>query len=128
MELQQQRAAELIAARENHDVLKKAFEDAAAEYRRIEADFWQDMEDEGLKTLTLDIPGVGTVNLQRRETLRASVLDKEILAANVGEEFREQGFRQKALNELVRDRLASGEPLPEGLDFFSTRRVAVSKR
>jgi hypothetical protein len=131
------KAAELIELKREKDRLKIAFEDAKRAYTAAERDLWHHLdEDLGVKTITLELGEPhGTIQLQRRETIKGRVIDDEAAVAAL----REMGLgeavlkdipqvRQKVLNEHVRDILKSGGDLPEGVDFVPTRYISVSKR
>lgn len=131
-----QRARRLIEAKDKYEAEKLAFEDAKRKYRALEAEFWQHLdEDLGVTTLTLELgEPFGKVQLQKRETIKARVIDAEtaadsITAAGLGDAILQDvpGVRQKVLNEHVRDWLKSGADLPEGIDFTATRYVSVTR-
>jgi hypothetical protein len=121
---------------------REAYEKANAEKKRLEEQrnaaqdaFWEALEDQGMKSTTLDLgPGFGEIQFQRRETIKGIVKDPSAAAAAIREEgladelLGEQKVRQKVLSEYVRDWIASGQSLPEGIDFTPTRYVSITRK
>lgn len=131
------RARRLVDLKDEKNWKEKEAERASKAYADEEREFWSELADElgDIKTVTLDLgDGYGTVQLQRRETITARIVDKE--AAVVSLEAAGLGpgmlgvpeIRKRALNEEVRDRLQRGEALPEGVDFNARRYITVTRK
>lgn len=102
--------------------------DIAAESKlaadHAEYELFQRMEQERCGSQRVD--GIG--NFVRAETEYAQVQDEAALLAWAEAEMPEifeQKPRKKILNEIVRERLNSGEPLPPGLGFYSKQYVSL---
>lgn len=131
------RARELVDAKTDYEEKRIAFEQAKRDFRRIEADLWHYLDEElGVKTITLELGEPhGTIQLQRRETIKGRIIDPEkavaaLREAGLGEAVLKDvpQIRQKVLNDHVRAALKSKAKLPEGVDFIPTRGITVSKR
>lgn len=132
------RARELVDAK--NDFERKALTAKTAEdrYRALERELWIDLQEEFGKvtTVTLDLgEGYGSIQLQRRETITASILNRAEAAEALLEEGLEEavetdapGLRKRVVNQIVRNRLKAGQPLPKGLDFHPRRYIAVTKK
>lgn len=124
----------LLKLRKANDLAQQDAKQAAADLAEFEAELWSDMEDQGLKTLTLELGAPhGKVQIQRRETKFSRVLDKGALIqalseAGIAEELTRPDVRKKQLNEYVRTLLENGSPLPPGLDFTSNKYVSVTRK
>lgn len=92
------------------------------------------MKDQGTETTTLNLgEGYGRVQLGRRETVRSRVIDLDAALDSFESEARvdeitKTEVRKAQLNELVRERLETGQPLPEGVDFTRTPFIQVTRR
>lgn len=131
------RARRLVDLKDEKNKLEKEAERAARAYAEDEREFWAELADElgDIKTVTLDLgEGYGTVQLQRRETITARIVDKEAAVVSLEEAGLGPGMlgvpeiRKRALNEEVRDRLQRGEALPEGVDFNARRYITVTRK
>lgn len=125
----------VVDKREAKDEAVAAEKLAKKEYASAEADFWETMDDLGLTTFTADLgDGYGKVQIQRRETVRGIVIDKEAAVAALREMGLDEGLLgtpeigQAALSEHARDWLASGQQFPEGIDFTKRRYIALSRK
>jgi hypothetical protein len=128
-------ARALVTRRDKRDQLKRDYDNAKADFEGVQADIWEHMEEQKITTLTLDLgEGFGKVQFQKRETIRGIIKDpdkavKSIEAAGLGDALLgERRIIQKALSENMRDWLASGQQIPEGLDFNPTRYVSISRK
>lgn len=114
----------LHALRKTASELKAEADGAKADADRAEYELFQRMEQERCGSQRVD--GIG--NFVRAETEYAQVQDEaellEWAEAEMPEIF-EQKPRKKILNEIVRERLNSGEPLPPGLGFYSKQYVSL---
>lgn len=89
-----------------------------------EQHLFERMESDGVGSLRLE--GIG--NFVRAETVYGQVQDRAEFIKWAGEnapELLETKERKKLVNELVRERLDSGELLPDGLGFYTMRYVSV---
>ncbi len=131
------KARELLELKEKHSRLKAESEKATREFREVEADFWDELDESGLRGAPLDLgEPYGSVTLTRRETIKGRVIDEETAI----ESLKDMGLsdavlkpipqvRQKVLNEHVRDILKSATgKLPDGVDFVKTRYIQVTKK
>lgn len=113
---------------------QKIADAAEKQYREAERDFWLDLEEEGIKTTSFDFDDGSTIQVQRRETITSTILDKEaavqsLVELGYGDELLGQPeIRKKVLNEVVRNLLQAGEGLPEGVDFNPRRYITVTKK
>jgi hypothetical protein len=128
------RARVLLELREKNSVAQRAADEAKAELDAYEAEFWSELEDLGMKSVSLDLgdPYV-EVRLERRETTKSRVLDKAALVAwarehGLAEELVKPEPRKAQLNEYVRTARENGLPLPDGLDFYFDRYVSVTRK
>jgi len=125
----------LVKKREEYEKVDAERKKLEKEFKEVQAEFWEFMDDQGMTTFTADLgPGFGKVQFQKRETIRGIVKDP----AKAAEALRKLGLgdallgepkvHQRALSEHVRDWLASGQPLPEGIDFNPTRYVSQTRK
>lgn len=128
-------ARTLIDKRKAKDEAEAKADAAKRAYKQVEQEFWADMAEEGMTTFTSDLgPGYGKVQFQKRQTVRGIILDKDKAAESLREEGLDDGLlgapeiRKAALNEHVRDLVAAGQPLPEGIDFSDTKYVSISRK
>lgn len=128
-------ARRLVDLREKKDETERIFKKAKKEYKAVEAEFWEHMEDQGLTSFNQDLgDGYGKIQLQKRETIRGIVRDKTAAI----KALQEMGLAdallapfdipQGALSEHVRDWLASGQEIPDGLDFNPTRFITLTRK
>lgn len=114
----------LHALRKTASELKAEADGAKFDADKAEYELFQRMEQERVGSQRVD--GIG--NFVRAETEYAQVQDEaellEWAEAEMPEIF-EQKPRKKILNEIVRERLNSGEPLPPGLGFYSKQYVSL---
>lgn len=131
------RARRLVDLKDEKNWKEKEADQAARAYAEEEQAFWMELADElgDIKTVTLDLgEGYGTVQLQRRETITARIVDKETAVESLEAAGLGQGMlgapeiRKRALNEEVRDRLQRGEALPDGVDFNARRYITVTRK
>lgn len=132
------RARELVDLKDQMNADRIKAENSEKAYREAERDLWLDLEEEfgKVSTVTLDLgEDYGEVQLQRRETITATVYNEAELVAALREEGLEEAYdedvpklRKKVLNQIARNRAKSGQGLPKGLDFHPRRYIAVSKK
>lgn len=125
----------LVELREKRDETKAAAESANAEYREYEAEVYEQMEHgpfKGSRKVDLGAP-FGTVTFTPRATPYGRVINREEALAyfeSRGEKdtMVQEDVLARRLNEIVKDRLEAGEPLPPGTDFYYRRGVTISRR
>lgn len=122
----------LVTLRRQRDRAKADADSAEAEYRETEAYIWEKMDNNGDQSIKKDLGDLGIVSIQRRGTVYARVIDSDVLTSeldNLGraEEMTKAAFEKRRLNEYVRECLEQGIPLPEGLDFYEKRYVAIKQ-
>lgn len=116
-----------------HHRLKAESDAATNEYRAAEQDVLDKMEELGLKTLTVDLPTVGSVRFTRRKpTVYGRITDIDAAIESFENSGRvDELFHSKVssarLNEFVRECLEQGQPLPAGVDFYERPGVTVSR-
>jgi len=128
-------ARKLVDKKEAKDRTASAAKKAEEEFKSVQELIWDHMDDQGLTTLTIDLGDpYGKVQFQKRETIRGIVKDPvkaaESLKALGLEDalLGEPKVHQRALSEHVRDWLASGQTIPDGIDFNPTRYVSVTRK
>lgn len=123
----------LMEARVKRDEDKAAAERSEREYREIEAETWESLEDTPLKPpYKVDLgPPYGVVSFHPRETIYGRVIDNEaaldyLESAALVDDFTKPKLVMARVNELVRERYEEGESMPPGLDFYPKRFVAIT--
>lgn len=124
----------LMELREARDTSKVAAETAETEYREAESELWDELEESpitGAIKIDLGSP-YGKVTFSPRETFYGRVLDTEAAldyfeqSAQI-DEFTAPKIVPSRVNELVRQRIENGEPMPEGIDWYPRRYIAISR-
>ena len=130
-------ARRYVLAQEKADKSAVIAKADAREASEIEQELWDALEESQMPTFVADeLLGTGTkVQLQRRETRRARILDPEVAEAaleemGLAEEVldRAHKVRQQRLNQEINERLQNGDDLPAGIDYTSTRYITVSHK
>lgn len=127
-------AVEVLEAREDYEEKRKAKVDAEKRKKELEARLNLRLRKEKTSPITLDLGDKwGKRQFATREKRFARVIDGETLAKSLAAEGLSEGytkteFQKGALNDLVRNRIESGEPLPDGVDWSETPYVQVTKR
>ena len=128
-------AREMVSKREAFEKVETEAKRLKKIYEEAQAAFWEHLDDIGLKTATLDLgDGFGEIQFQRRETVRGNVKDHAKAVQSIreagleGELLTDPKIPQKPLNDNMRDWLASGQAIPEGLDFSVKRYVSVTRK
>lgn len=107
-------------------------DDAARRKKAQEAKVFELIENRKDLSVKRDLgPGYGVVRFVPRSTDFAQILDAETAVAALEAEGRgDEAFRReprkKQLNELVRERLETKQPLPEGIGFYTNTGVTVT--
>jgi hypothetical protein len=130
----QTEARKLLKLRADNDKKQKAAKKSKVKLDAQQRVVYEMMEAEGQKTVTLELGGeYGTISLGRRKKTFARVLNIDELLASLRAEGREEetikhDVRKAPLNELVKERLETGQPMPKGLDFSDTPYIQVTKK
>lgn len=123
----------LMEARTKRDIAKVAFEQAEAEFREVEADVFEAL-DEVKGQLKTDLGGNwGDVAFRRRETEFGRVYDDEAFQEwleNTGrvDEYSTPKVAKGRLNSLVRSLREQGLELPPGVDFYTNTGVTITRQ
>ena len=115
-------ARALRSLREKRDTLKADFEEADEAYKKAVEELYQRMDESGVGGLKID-----GINFVPSETVYANVQDRSAFvewARDHDEELVENRERKALLNQLVRERIDNGEPLPPGIGFYVRETVA----
>lgn len=129
----QSKLSRLFEAREQRDADKIAAEKSEKEYRELEAEVWDELDESPISgALKIEIPGRGTVTFQPRETYYGRIIDKDALMEYLEQraltdELTEIKFSGARINEIVREHVEAGKAMPPGLDFYARRPVSISK-
>jgi hypothetical protein len=127
----------LMEAREKRDELKQAATAAENEYRDIEADVFEQLDNGPVRRLNnVDLgPPWGKVSFGARETHFGRVIkgkeDEAIAYFTVqgqADAMTEPKLVPKRLNEEVRQRIEDNEELPPGIDFYTRRGVTITRQ
>jgi hypothetical protein len=125
----------LAELREQRDIDKKAAENSESEYRTYEAELFEAIEESALRgTVEFDFGGdLGKIRFQPRRTIYGRVIDKaaalEAFEADaIAEEMTSPKIEARRLNEYVRDRIESGQKLPDGVDYYERRFFTISRK
>ena len=125
----------LIEARTARDEAKKALETAEQEFRDIEAEVYEALEDSGVKgTLKVDLgPPWGTISFRTRETFYGRIIDDHL-----AQEYFEQRammdevsapkFVKRRINEIVREAMEGDGEMPPGIDYYPQRGVTITRQ
>lgn len=125
----------LVELREDRDAKKTAFDRAEEKYRDYEAELFAELEESPVKgSRRIDLGGdTGLVVFTPRETKFGRVIDMDAALAA----FKERGLldamttpkiAKARLNEMVRELLELGQPLPDGIDWYANRGITISKK
>lgn len=124
----------LVELREKRDSDKAKAETSEKEYRTHEAELFDEMADGPIQgTIRLDLgEPYGTVAFTPKETPFGRILDNEAAVKyfeeqGMLEEVTRQQFGKQKLNEIVRDFLDQGKPMPPGVDWYAKRGITISR-
>lgn len=124
----------LVDRRDVKDETERAAKKAKKEYEAAEQDIWNALDDENVTSMNFDLPDIGKVQIQKRQTVRGIVTDKEAAIAALRELGLDEGMlgveeiRKAPLNEHVRDLLQSGQEFPAGIDYTQKSYVSISRK
>lgn len=125
--------ARFYEKKQRHHHLKTESERASEEYRIAEQEVLDALEGLGIKNFTVNLPGIGEVRFTKRKpTIYGRIVDADAAFMAFDQQGRaEELFAPKIqaarLNELVRESLEQGMPLPDGVDFYERAGVTVSR-
>jgi hypothetical protein len=125
----------LMEARTERDEAKHTLEVAEAEFREIEAEVYDEMEESGTAgTIKVDLGEPwGTVAFRTRETIYSRIIDEQAAldyfeSRAMLDDVSAPKFTKKRLNEIVRDCREQGLELPPGLDYLPNRGVTITRQ
>lgn len=124
-----------LEAREARDQAREALAKAEEEYRDLEAEVFDLMDEnpiQGAIKLDLGEP-FGVVSFQQRETVYGRIYDEDQAAdyfegRAMLDEVSKPKFVMSRINEEVRERLDNDEKLPPGVDYFARRYVSITRQ
>jgi hypothetical protein len=122
----------LLALRHDRDNMKELADAAEKEYRAHEAIVWEKMENNGDESLKKTLPSGETLRVVKRGTIYSRVVDLDTLLDSLEqsgrvEEMTKPAVEKKRLNELVRECLETGSPIPAGADFYERRFLQLTE-
>jgi hypothetical protein len=125
----------LVELREKRDLTKSAAESAERDYREYESEVLELMLDGPISgTMKFDLGGEhGTIAFTPRETKFGRIVDAEAALEHFEqrgevEEMTSKQIQKRKLNELVRELLEQGKPMPDGIDFYTNRGITISRK
>lgn len=125
----------LVEVRERRDETKAAADIAEKEYRELEGELWDELDESPIKgAIKIDLgEPYGVITFQPRETYYGRVLDADAALEHFErtaqvEEFTQPKIVMSRVNELVRESLEQGKAIPDGLDFYAKRYVSISRQ
>jgi hypothetical protein len=128
-------ARKLLDLRDDFNQKKLAADQAKAkaeDQQHVVFDLMRSLNQKTSGTLELG-PGYGDVQLGRRETIRGRIYDLDAALDAFDNEARTDEMtkvdvRKKVLNDFVKERLETGQPLPPGVDFTRTPFIQVTRK
>lgn len=127
------RVRRLVELRAEKDETDKAAKRAKKAHSEYEQEFYDLLERSPLKgSIKIDLGGEhGVVQIVPRETYYGRVINKDKALEYFNnraltEEFSEVKIAAGKVNELVRDLVEQGKPLPDGIDYYAKRFFTVS--
>lgn len=125
----------LVELREDRDEKKTAFDTAEESYREYEAELFDAMKSSPIKgTRRIDLgPPFGLVVFTPRETKFGRILDLDLALEHfeqraMVESMTKPAIAKRKLNEMVREYLEQGKPMPPGIDWYPQRGITISKK
>lgn len=127
----------LMELRAKRDETAEAAKKAKDDYIEAELEIFEELSEGPVSSLNnVDLgPPWGKVSFRVRETYFGRVIKGKEEEAR--EYFRQRlmedaltkpKFAERRLNEIVRERLENGQPLPPGMDFYARRGLTVSRQ
>lgn len=124
-----------MEVRQARDEAKIASENLEKEYREMEADVYEELNENPVAgTLKVDLGDPwGVVSFLPRETFFGRIIDDEKALQYyeqraMVEEVSSPKFVMRRINEEVRDCLEQGRELPPGLDWYARRGVTITRQ
>lgn len=123
----QEELAHLAELKTTYRQLEEDAKSAKEEHDRFQADLFDKMRDRQLLTIKTDS---GTYSC--KSTIYANVNDMPafiVWAQENGlyDEFLKEAPEKRRLNELVRDRIDSGDDLPPGVNWYAREYISISQ-
>lgn len=125
----------LAELREKRDETKTAADNAEDDYRKYEADLYDELMESPMKgSRRFDLgPPFGTVVFTPRETKYGRIYDEDAAQEYfeqraMMDEMTKPSIEKRKVNELVRDLLDQGQPMPPGIDFTTNRGITISRK
>jgi len=125
----------LMEARDRRDRDEVAAKQSEKDYREIEAEVFETLEDSGVKgSIKVDLGEPwGTVSFGARETYFGRIIDEEAALAYYEQramldEITTPKFSKKRINEEVRDAREQGLDMPPGIDWYARRGVTITRQ
>lgn len=125
----------LMELRQDKDEKEAAAKAAAADFRAMEAEVFDALEEsdvQGTIKVNLGEPW-GTVSFRTRETYFARIIDDEkalqyFEQRAMTDEISAPKFVKARLNEIVRDHREQGLEMPPGLDYYPQRGITITRQ
>lgn len=125
----------LMEARQQRDEDKKAAEQSEKDYRELEAEVYEELDENPVQgTVKVDLGDpYGVVSFAPRETYFGRIIDEDAAAEYyeqraMMEEVSAPKFVMRRINEEVRDRIEQGQNMPPGVDFYARRGVTITRQ
>jgi hypothetical protein len=125
----------LAELREQRDIDKKTAETSENEYREYEKELFESISDSALRgSVEFDFGGdLGVIRFQPRSTVYGQVIDKNAALdafenEAIIDEMTGSKIEARRLNEYVRNRLESGQELPDGIGFYERKFFTISRK
>lgn len=125
----------LMEARQKRDDEAAAAKASEAEYRDIEAEVYEELDESGIVgslKVNLGEPW-GWVAFNTRETYFGRIIDQEAALdwyenRSMTDEVTAPKFVMARINEEVRDRKEQGLDMPPGIDYYARRGVTITRQ
>lgn len=125
----------LVELRKQRDADKTAADKSEEEYREYESELFDEMAASPIKgARRIDLgPPHGLIVFTPRETKFARILNLDdaldyFESRAMSDEMTKPGISKRKLNELVREHLEQGKPMPAGVDWYANRGITISKK
>lgn len=125
----------LAELRETRDIDKQTAESSEAAYREYEAELLEAIDESALRgTVEFDFGAdLGIIRFQPRRTIYGKIIDKNAALdafeeEAIVDEMTAPKIEARRLNEYVRDRIESGQELPDGVGYYEKRYVTISRK
>jgi len=125
----------LAELRETRDIDKSTADASESAYREYEAELLETIDESALRgTVEFDFGGdLGRIRFQPRRTIYGKIIDKNAALdafeeEAIADEMTAPKIEARRLNEYVRDRMESGQELPDGVGWYERRYVTISRK